>query len=74
MFKGENMVFGKIRNVWKKRVIHHLIKNAGKEDWCTFAKALCGSWENCRGFPYECKICFDLYFDFDEILQHVLEQ
>jgi hypothetical protein len=68
------MVFEKIRAAWKKRAIHHLIKNAGKEDWCTFVKALCGSWERCRGFPYDCKCCFDGYFNTAEVLQHILEK
>ena len=68
------MFFGKIREAWKKRAMRHLIKNAGKEDWCAFAKALCGSWNSCREFPYECKCCFDRYFNVHQILQNALEQ
>ena len=68
------MVFEKVRTAWKKRAIRQLIKNAGKEDWCTFVKALCGSWKTCHGFPYDCKCCFDGYFNTKEILQHILEQ
>lgn len=68
------MIFGKVREAWKKRARRHLIKNAGKEDWCTFAKALCGSSDNCPGFPYDCKCCFDRYFNTAKILQRVLEQ
>ena len=72
--KEKILFFANIRDSWKKRVRRHLINVAGKEDWCTFAKALCGSWESCHGFPYECKGCFDIYFDSKEILQHVLEK
>ena len=68
------MVLGKIREAWKKRVRRHLIKNAGKEDWCVFVKALCMSWDHCRGFPYDCKCCFDTYFNVNEMLQHIFEQ
>ena len=68
------MFLGKVRKAWKKRARRHLIKNAGKEDWCAFTKALCGSWEICHGFPYDCKCCFDSYFNVGEILQRVLEQ
>ncbi|TSA57051.1 hypothetical protein D4R42_02365 [bacterium] len=68
------MVFAKFREAWKKRVRRHLIEKAGKEDWCIFAKALCGSYNSCIGFPYDCKCCFDYYFNGKEILQQVLEQ
>jgi len=68
------MVYGKFREAWKRRVRRHLIKKAGKEDWCAFAKALCRSWDGCHGFPYDCKCCFDIYFNAQEILQQVLEQ
>ena len=68
------MFLNKIRQAWKKRVFRHLMKNNDIADWCTFVKALCGSWEDCRGFPYSCKLCFDFYFNVDEILQNVLEQ
>lgn len=67
------MVFSKVREAWKKRAIRNLIKNAGKNDWCTFVKALCNSSDSCRGFPYSCKCCFDNYFETDDILQRVLE-
>jgi len=67
------MVFAKFREAWKKRVRRHLIKKAGKEDWCIFAKALCGSCNSCSGFPYDCKCCFDNYFNAKEIIQQVLE-
>jgi hypothetical protein len=66
------MLFGNVRKAWKKRVARHLIKNAGEEDWRIFAKALCGSSNDCRGFPYECKSCFDSYFDPAKILQRAL--
>jgi len=68
------MLFGNVRKAWKKRVIRHLIKSVGEEDWCTFARALCSSSDICRGFPYECKSCFDAYFNPAEILQRALEQ
>ena len=68
------MVLGKIREAWKKRVRRQLIKNAGEKDWCAFAKALCMSWNRCPWFPYDCKSCFDTYFNVNEFLQHVLEQ
>lgn len=67
------MVFRKVREAWKKRARRHLIENAGKDDWCAFAKALCGSWDSCSGFPYNCKSCFDSYFNVNEVLQRVLE-
>ena len=67
------MVFAKVRDVWKKRVRRHLINKAGKEDWCVFAKALCKSWNGCHGFPYDCKCCFDDYFNVKLIVQQVLE-
>jgi hypothetical protein len=68
------MLFDNVRSAWKKRAIRHLIEAVGKEDWCTFVKALCNSSDICRGFPYECKACFDSYFNPTEILQHALEQ
>ena len=67
------MVFAKFREAWQKRVRRHLINKAGKEDWCVFVKALCMSWDSCRGFPYDCKCCFDNYFNIKEIIQQVLE-
>lgn len=66
-------MFGNVRSAWKKRAIRQLIKDAGK-DWCTFARALCNSSDVCRGFPYECKACFDSYFNPTEVLQRALEQ
>jgi len=68
------MVFAKVREVWKKRARRQLINKAGKEDWCIFSKALCGSANSCSGFPYECKCCFDNFFKGKNILQKVLEQ
>ena len=68
------MPFGKIRNAWKKRAIRHLIQNEGKTEWCVFAKALCNSWNSCRGFPYDCKSCFDSYFNPKDVIQQALEQ
>jgi hypothetical protein len=56
------MVLGKIRKAWQKRARRRLIEKVGKEDWCIFVKALCGSSDSCGGFPYECKCCFDNYF------------
>ena len=67
------MIYDKFREAWKRRVRHHLIKNAGKEDWRVFVKALCMSWDSCREFPYDCKFCFDNYFNAKEIIQQVLE-
>jgi hypothetical protein len=68
------MLFGKVRDAWKKRARKHLVETVGKEDWCAFARALCGSTDNCRGFPYECKSCFDVYFNPVDVLQHALKQ
>ncbi|MFX1514636.1 MAG: hypothetical protein ACFFCQ_18885 [Promethearchaeota archaeon] len=68
------MVFSRIRENWKKRAKFHLIRNAKKKDWCTFAKALCGSWKNCSGFPNKCKCCFDGYFNTAAILERIIEQ
>ncbi len=68
------MVFGKVKKAWKKRARRNLIKNVGKGDWCAFAKALCGSWDSCRGYPYDCKGCFDSYFKTNEVLQRVLKE
>ncbi|MGD2066957.1 MAG: hypothetical protein PVI43_07315 [Candidatus Bathyarchaeota archaeon] len=68
------MLFGNVRKAWRKRAIRHLIKNAGEEEWRTFAKALCNSSDICRGFPIECKSCFDSYYNPAERLQRVLEQ
>ena len=67
------MIFSKIIEAWKKRARRRLIKDAGSGDWCIFVKALCGSWENCHGYPYECKCCFDNFFNVDEILEHIQE-
>jgi hypothetical protein len=67
------MLFEKIRKAWKKRAAQHLIRNAGREDWCAFAKALCGSSHSCCGFPYECKSCFDTYFDPDEVINRAIK-
>ena len=68
------MLFGKVRKAWKKRAVRHSIKNAGTKEWCAFAKALCGSSDVCQGFPYECKCCFDFYFNTVNVVQRVLEQ
>ena len=68
------MVLSKVREAWKRRARRSLIKNVGKKDWCVFAKALCNSSDNCRGFPYDCKCCFDSYFNTTEILQRIIEQ
>ena len=68
------MIFAKGMEVWKKRARRQLINKVGKEDWCIFAKALCGSSSSCSGFPYECKCCFDTFFKEKDILQKVLEQ
>ena len=68
------MVLDKVREAWKKRAVRNLIKNAGKEDWCIFVKALCNSSESCHGFPYTCKFCFDNYFEQADFLQHLLEK
>ena len=67
------MVFGKIRDAWKKRTREHLVKNAGEEEWCTFARALCGSADNCHGFPYQCKACFDTYYNPADVLECALK-
>jgi len=68
------MLFDNVRRAWKKRAIKHLIESAGEEDWRTFAKALCDSTDSCRGFPIQCKACFDSYYNPAEMLQRVLEQ
>ena len=67
------MIFSKILDAWKKRVRRHLIKDAGFNDWCIFVKALCGSWESCHGYPYDCKCCFDNFFNVEEILNQLQE-
>jgi hypothetical protein len=72
--RSESMIFSKVRENWKKRARRLLIKRAGKEDWCAFAKALCRSWDSCQGFPYDCKGCFDSYFNPKEILQRIIEK
>jgi hypothetical protein len=69
-----SMLFGNVRKAWEKRAIKHLIKNAGEEEWRIFVKALCDSWNSCRGFPIECKLCFDSYYNPVERLQRILEQ
>ncbi|MBT8171324.1 hypothetical protein KJN74_00435 [Candidatus Bathyarchaeota archaeon] len=68
------MVFTKIRKSWKKRARRHLVKKEGEEDWRIFTKALCGSWNKCNGFPYDCKCCFDNYFKDKEFLHQILEK
>jgi hypothetical protein len=72
--KQVNMLFDNVRNAWKKRAARELIKKAGLGDWCTFAKALCGSSDCCHGFPYLCKSCFDAYFSRIDVIQNCLEQ
>ena len=68
------MVLNRVREVWKKRYVQNLIKNAGKEDWCTFVRALCNSSKNCKEFPFTCMFCLQDYFKPDEILQCILEK
>ena len=68
------MIVKKIKEAWKKRARKHLVKKAGEKDWCIFTKALCGSWNNCSGFPYDCKKCFDNYFNGKQFLQQILEK
>ena len=58
----------------ERRVRQHLINKTGKKDWSVFAKALCRSWDCCCGFPYDCKCCFDYYFNVKKILYQVQEQ
>ncbi|PVX27422.1 MAG: hypothetical protein CW716_02365 [Candidatus Bathyarchaeum sp.] len=67
------MLFDKVQKAWKRRANRHLIQQAGKEDWCAFAKALCSSADKCQGFPYECKACFDKYYKSPERLKQFLE-
>ena len=68
------MIHGKFREAWNRRVRQHLINKAGKEDWCIFVRALCKSWNRCRGFPYDCICCFENSFNVKEIIKQVLEQ
>ena len=65
------MLFGKVREAWKNRARRHLVYKAGKADWCIFAKALCGSWNICSGYPFDCKCCFDYYFNGKKIRQQI---
>ena len=60
------------KRVWRRRARKNLIKAVGEKDWCIFVKSLCSSWSSCSGFPFDCKCCFDGYFNPDEFLQHVL--
>ncbi|MGW8289219.1 MAG: hypothetical protein ACWGNP_03000, partial [Candidatus Bathyarchaeia archaeon] len=73
-FRATGKYFPRTGKAWKKRAIRNLIKSAGEEEWRTFVKALCDSSDSCRGFPIDCKLCFDSYYNPVEMLQRVLEQ